>query len=82
MRLHISNKREALEISERLGLTIPFYKSYEVRGTFSEFLFAGIMTNWNEYRFYRRTKNPFLMPSYFSLFGLFNIQRKAEKIAF
>ncbi|MES3004839.1 MAG: hypothetical protein V4690_01850 [Patescibacteria group bacterium] len=39
------------------------------------FLFSGIIANWSEYRFYQRTRHTFLQPTYFSLFGLFNIQK-------
>lgn len=38
--------------------------------------FGGIISNWQEYRFYRQTKLPILMPTYFSFFGLFNIQKR------
>ncbi len=40
-----------------------------------KFLFSGVVANWSEYRFYRRTRHVFLQPRYFSLFGLFNIQK-------
>ncbi|OGG93353.1 hypothetical protein A2609_01525 [Candidatus Kaiserbacteria bacterium RIFOXYD1_FULL_47_14] len=46
--------------------------------SFRWFLFRGLSANWNEFRFYRKTKNPFLQPTYFSLFGLLNIQRFDE----
>jgi queuine/archaeosine tRNA-ribosyltransferase len=36
--------------------------------------------NWNEYRFWRKTRNRFLWPTQFSLFGLFNIQRLGEQV--
>jgi hypothetical protein len=38
-------------------------------------LFGGVWTNWNEFWFYQQTRNEFLQPTYFSLFGLFNIQK-------
>lgn len=37
-------------------------------------LFRGLLANWNEYKFYQQTHHPFLMPTIFSLLGLFNIQ--------
>src|ERR1035437_6041153 len=40
----------------------------------------GIMTNWSEYRFWRKTKNLFLWPTRFSFFGLFNIQRLGKQV--
>lgn len=39
------------------------------------YMFAGMWANWNEYRFYAATRNPFVWPTIFSFFGLFNIQR-------
>lgn len=41
-------------------------------------LFGGIISNWQEYRFYRQTKLPILMPTYLSCFGLFNIQKRGN----
>ncbi len=43
------------------------------------YIIAGIVANWSEYRFYRKTKNPFLWPTYFSFFGIFNIQKIGKK---
>ena len=40
--------------------------------------FGGIISNWQEYRFYRQTKLPILMPTYFSFFGIFNIQKRGQ----
>lgn len=37
--------------------------------------FIGLADNWREFTFYRRTRNPFLQPTYFSLFGFVNFQR-------
>ncbi len=44
-------------------------------GGFKGLLFRGIIANWSEFRFYRHTRHPFCEPTYFSLFGLFNVQR-------
>lgn len=38
-------------------------------------LFGGIVANWREFGLYLKTRNIFLLPTYFSFFGLFNIQR-------
>jgi len=38
-------------------------------------LFMGILDNWREFFYYRRTRNPFLQPTWISLFGFINIQR-------
>jgi hypothetical protein len=40
--------------------------------------FRGIYCNLREYRFFKRTMNPFLWPTVFSLFGLINIQPLAR----
>lgn len=45
---------------------------------YRKMLFAGIRTNWREFRFFRTTRNPFCQPTYFSFFGLLNIQKFAE----
>jgi len=44
-------------------------------GNFKDAMFGGMYSNWLEYLFWKRTKNPFLKPTYFSLFGLLNIQK-------
>lgn len=46
-----------------------------VRGGTKSLLFQGLVANWLEFRFWRQTRNPFLQPTYFSFFGLFNVQR-------
>jgi hypothetical protein len=52
-----------------------FAGSCEIRSSVRWFLVRGICCNWHEYRFWLKTKNPFLQPTYFSFFGLINIQR-------
>ncbi len=47
----------------------------ETDGGFRGLLFRGLSANWNEFWFYQRTRNPFLQPTYFSLFGFLNVQR-------
>jgi len=44
------------------------------------YLFKGLVDNWKEYRFYRRTKHPFLQPTYCSFFGLCNVQRYGQPV--
>ncbi|MFA5124655.1 MAG: hypothetical protein WC473_02410 [Patescibacteria group bacterium] len=46
--------------------------------SFRHHLFRGINANWQEFRFYLKTKHPLLQPTYFSFFGLFNIQKIAS----
>lgn len=67
--------------SKQLSLKVLPKRAYETFGIRYS-LFGGIMANWNEYLFYQKTRNPFLMPTYFSLFGLINIQKKSRKIDF
>lgn len=40
----------------------------------------GLSSNWLEFYYYLKTRNKFLVPTYFSFFGLINIQRQVEKI--
>jgi hypothetical protein len=40
----------------------------------SAMLFKGIIANQREYVLWKRSHNPFLQPTFFSFFGLFNIQ--------
>lgn len=37
-----------------------------------------ILCNWSEFWFYLTTRNPFVWPTYFSFFGLCNIQKIAK----
>ncbi len=74
-------KRRA-EKEQQFGLRVPAIKRYEQYGSDAMFLYAGIMANRQEWKFSRRNKNPFIMPTYFSLFGLFNIQKRGKEIDF
>lgn len=51
------------------------YNSETYPSYFYYYAFCGISSNWNERQFYKRTKNPFLQETYFSLFGLVNVQK-------
>jgi hypothetical protein len=46
----------------------------EVYGSFRRYIFNGLVSNWNEFILYQETHSPFIQPTYFSLFGLINIQ--------
>lgn len=48
--------------------------------TSKTFLWDVIINNWQEYKMYRQNKLPMLMPTYFSLFGLINIQKTGTPI--
>lgn len=43
-------------------------------------VFEGIVANWNECWFYYKSKNPFLVSTAISLFGIINFQKKVEAI--
>ncbi|MDO8669644.1 MAG: hypothetical protein Q7K65_05105 [Candidatus Buchananbacteria bacterium] len=49
-------------------------------GTSKTSLFGGLICNWQERSFYSRTKLAILAPTYFSLFGLLNIQKMGQPI--
>ena len=44
----------------------------------AQFLFAGIVENWNERKFCKETRLKCLVPTYLSIFGLVNIQKKGD----
>ena len=75
-------EQDRIEKEKRLQMKILSIKSYEFHTTVSSFLLSGIMANLQEWKFYRENKNPFCIPTLFSFFGLFNIQKKGEKIDF
>ncbi len=50
----------------------------EYWGSVSGMLFRGIKENWQEFRFWRRYRQKFLAPTYFSLFGLVNFQKASR----
>ncbi len=67
------NKKEKWEwIKEHLTYPIEAYFG------FKGLLFRGLVANWREFWFYLKTRHSFLQPTYFSLFGLLNIQRYDE----
>ena len=76
-----SSRENIIARSKEIDLEVIPFKSYEIMGIRYN-LFRGIMANWNEYCFYRKTKNLFVMPTYFSLFGLINIQKRGQEISF
>lgn len=43
------------------------------------FLFRGLLENSREFYFFCKYQSQFLLPTYFSLFGLLNIQKKGKK---
>ena len=54
----------------------------EARSGYKGQLFGGLWANWSEFQFYRKTKNPFLLPTYMSVFGLVNVQQIGESCDF
>lgn len=50
--------------------------------SFRYFLFRGLLDNLSEFRFYLKTRNKFAWPTYFSLVGIFNIQKLGKVLPF
>lgn len=72
-------------ISGRLNRTISLWKKLPLDfacGGIKKWLFYGIYANWNEFLFYLETRHDFLVPTFFSLFGLMNIQKYGDAIGF
>lgn len=44
------------------------------------YLFGGIVTNWNEHRVWKNHAHDILVPTWFSLFGLVNIQKRGAEV--
>lgn len=67
------------------SIILSFHKSldrdlrFRIREYYDFFknLFRPIKTNWSEFVFYQKTHHNFCAKTYFSLFGLFNIQERA-----
>ncbi len=49
--------------------------AFEESGSVRGMLFRGLAANWMEFWLSATKRNPFLQPTYFSLFGLLNVQR-------
>lgn len=45
-------------------------------------LFKGLLDNWKEFRFYRKTRSSFLQVTYFSLFGIVNFQKRGHELKY
>lgn len=67
------------EKSVSRGLKVLPHRRYEFVGLNSE-IFGGMMANWNEFIFFIKTRNSFLLPTYFSFFGLVNIQKRGQAL--
>ncbi len=76
------NNLALIEKEKRLEIKEPPIRFYEYVASFGINLLGGIMANYQEYKFYIKTKNIFVMPTYFSFLGIFNIQKRGEKIDF
>lgn len=55
-----------------------FKYDHNVYGTIHIYLFKGLIENWHEYKLYCEIHSPFLVPTYFSLLGFINIQKRGE----
>jgi hypothetical protein len=51
--------------------------NYNHELTIPKFLLKGIIDNWHECLYFKKTRSAFLVPTYFTFFGLFNIQARA-----
>lgn len=74
---------EFFRVAKEKGVALEYLKRHltyrlEILGGFWGLLLRGLIANWSEFCFYRKTRNPFLQPTYFSLFGFLNIQRYDE----
>lgn len=78
----LRDEEHRIKQEQLMGIRYPHPRLYECYGTASIFFFGGIMANRQERKFYKKTKNIFVMPTYFSFLGLFNIQKRGEKITF
>ncbi len=67
-----------MTLRERIYLTLSL--NDEVLNTSQYYLFRGIRANLRERRFYKSSRLSILVPTYFSLFGLVNIQRAGDII--
>ena len=68
--------------SENIDLQLPKSRCYEREESPLFPLLAGIMANWQEFLFTIFCWNNFIQPTYFSLFGLINIEKRGDKINF
>jgi len=75
-------KEESVRMSTLTGFSIKKARGYEIAGFPTSYLFAGIMANLQEFYFTIFHRNNFIEQTYFSFFGLINIQKKGEKIDF
>ncbi|MEK7072613.1 MAG: hypothetical protein AAB969_03515, partial [Patescibacteria group bacterium] len=77
--IHLRSGIKSLIHEIKRGRFLKYYKNDILYwGCSKSYLFDGIICNWQEYRFYRQTKLAILMPTYFSFFGLFNIQKRGQ----
>lgn len=75
-------KEDVIRRSKVVNLQLPESRCYEQEGFPTFCLLAGIMANLQEFCFSLSYRNNFIMPTYFSFFGLINIQKKGDKIGF
>lgn len=55
-----------------------FKYDVDVLTGFRDIMYKGIHDNWYERQLYKKTKNVLLQPTYFSFFGILNIQKYGE----
>jgi len=64
----------------RIARKIVLGNDIEVMGTVLWCFGAGIAGNWSEFIFYLKTRHGFCQPTFFSFFGLFNIQKYGQPL--
>ena len=76
------NNQCRIDEEKRMEMVKPQIIFYEYYSSVGMCLLSGIMANYQERKFYKKTKNIFVMPTSFSFLGIFNIQKRGEKISF
>jgi hypothetical protein len=79
-RIRLRDTIKTLRYGYEMGRLIKYLNySIDVYVSPKRTLFLGIRDNWQEFVFYVFNRSPFLAPTYFSLFGLLNVQKRGEK---
>jgi len=64
-------------INNGIGFKKWFRYNHHQYGNPRYYLFAGLLANYYEWAIWKLTKHSFLIPTYFSLFGIVNVQKYA-----
>lgn len=69
------------KVLRRLPLRVIWNAEFHSESAIIRYSIGGLLDNLGEWRFYRQTQHPFLQPTYFSLFGLMNVQRYGTELS-